>query len=332
MYLGKMATRKAPENDDENPTKRQRVDDELDKEFETDIASFDDLNEDCLVKILSYLVTEDMNSVACLNSHCQQARSNESLDQTRTGTIVCSERTSIPSLYNAIITGGWNNIFSGNRTHLRIENIASTRLEPLFDPALAGDAVSHRARLAGVTSIDLSCNPESSARRQVHSYIHISAFFRILPNHREIDLSHVRVQWGYLYAVLGYRCPHLTRITGTSSAGWLYIGGLGSPNRAQNLTELYLDGCRLVSTAADRSLYESTTPINDFLFCDCGSLERLSLKGATCGENEDSQVISQQMLLKMARRHRALRWLKSDLSEENTEILKRERPEITFVS
>jgi hypothetical protein len=38
------------------------------------------------------------------------------------------------------------------------------------------------------------------------------------------------------------------------------------------------------------------------------------------------------MLIKMVRLHPTLRWLRSDLSEENVAMLKQERPEITFVS
>jgi len=67
-----------------------------------------------------------MNTVSMIISRgFREARSNESLNQTRTGTIVCSGNTSTRSIYNTIITGDWHIAFVGNRTHLKIENIVS---------------------------------------------------------------------------------------------------------------------------------------------------------------------------------------------------------------
>ena len=47
---------------------------------------------------------------------------------------------------------------------------------------------------------------------------------------------------------------------------------------------------------------------------------------------EEGHVVSQAMLIKMVRNHPTLRWLRSDLTEENITMLQRERPDITFVS
>jgi hypothetical protein len=52
-------------------------------------ASFDDINDDCLLLTLSYLSFEDLNSVAICNQQCRNVRDNEKLYQTRSGTIVC---------------------------------------------------------------------------------------------------------------------------------------------------------------------------------------------------------------------------------------------------
>jgi len=57
------------------------------------------------------------------NQQCDELRRHESLDQTRAGTIVCGERTTTRSLLNAIVNNEWDNAFTGNRTHLRIEGL-----------------------------------------------------------------------------------------------------------------------------------------------------------------------------------------------------------------
>lgn len=83
-------------------------------------ASFDDLNGDCLVNILSCLSSEDMNSVAICSERCREARVSDSLDQTRTGTTMCTENTTLEGVRNTFVRQEWNEVFSGNRTRMKI--------------------------------------------------------------------------------------------------------------------------------------------------------------------------------------------------------------------
>lgn len=72
-----------------------------------------------------------------------------------------------------------------------------------------------------------------------------------------------------------------------------------------------------------------------YLMEDCERLERLSIKNATWSleyNAAERYPVSQRMLIKMVRNHPTLRWLRSDLSEENVVMLQREKPEITFIS
>jgi len=262
-----------------------------------------------------------------MNRHCREARSHESLDQTRTGTIVCSEQSSARSLYNAIISGGWNGVFSGNCAHLRIENIASVRSEQ----AAATDEIS-RAQLSGVTSLDISCSPENAA--QVQNDRFINGLLCFLPNLREIDFSHFKISKGRRITTLEH-CPRLERITANCSGGCFYMGGYGLQSTQGLITMLYLDGSCLLSPGATVLQYESSENVETsvFMFVACRGLERLSIKSAKWHSTDaEFQAISQGMLMKMVRNHPTLRWLRSDLTEENVEILKRERPEITFVT
>jgi hypothetical protein len=67
------------------------------------------------------------------------------------------------------------------------------------------------------------------------------------------------------------------------------------------------------------------------------ALERVSIKGAKYkrkGQQIEPEPISipQLWLIKFARRATSLRWLRSDLTPENVAMLKRERPDVEFVS
>jgi hypothetical protein len=69
-------------------------------------SSFESLNNDCLVNIFSYLSTDDLNNIiTVVNKACNKARDSESLDQTRTAIITCSDlrtRSTVSSLCAAL--------------------------------------------------------------------------------------------------------------------------------------------------------------------------------------------------------------------------------------
>lgn len=85
-----MATRKVPIGTEENVKKRKRVEDattrksDASSSVQLDLASFGDLNNDCLVHIPIYLPDDAMNSLAECSRDCRDAQNNESLNQTRT--------------------------------------------------------------------------------------------------------------------------------------------------------------------------------------------------------------------------------------------------------
>lgn len=82
-----------------------------------------------------------------------------------------------------------------------------------------------------------------------------------------------------------------------------------------------------------------------YLLMKCLRLEYLSIKGVKVVTDPDwdilathepnwtiNEPLAQDIIVEVARRHPALRWLRSDQSAENVEMLKQEWPEITFVS
>jgi hypothetical protein len=176
------------EEADENPRKHPRV--EADS-LSGDAVSLENVNDHCMLEILTFLEAEDLNCFAMCSRRCREARSSPSLDQTRTGTIICTHNWSIYGFYNAILRGGWNNdLYSGNRTRLRVVG-----LECVVDRSTYMASIERRAhyddvQLTGVTSLDLSCSQYDSNR--MFQYRPCYSLALILPNLRELDLSYMK--------------------------------------------------------------------------------------------------------------------------------------------
>ena len=75
---------------EEIPGKHRRV----------EMSLLEGVNDNCMLLILGFLSAEDLNSFAICSRRCREARSSPSLDQTRTGTIICSQNTSVLKIYN----------------------------------------------------------------------------------------------------------------------------------------------------------------------------------------------------------------------------------------
>jgi len=346
VLLDTMEMRKVPENGEEKANKRRR--------FEEGAAPtvpycFDDLNNDCLVHIMSFLPSDDMNSVACMNHQCREARSNESLDQTRTGTIICSraKNATVTSLSDTLNNA--SRAFTANYKHLKIVG-----LEVLEEEVEEDDYEWVPIEpLAHVTTLELASNPtepnESTLiARTCQSMVLLSLPFR---NVTELILGHERLSKTNLHLICE-RYKNLVRVTW--KGGLLDLEG-DHFGASASLTELVIDGCRLVfdlspipfdvtglhrialgGFANELPAGAHDRETNPYAFMQCQHLERLSMKNTTCSisysSNAHMESMLQEIIMKMVRHHPTLRWLRSDLTPENVAILQQARPEITFVT
>lgn len=296
-------------------------------------ACFDSLNNDCLVNILTNLPRADMDTVATCSVSCKEARGNDSLDQTRTGTILCTANTTIASFIRTVTDHGWSEKFAGNRTHLRIEGFTWLSHASLT----LVNARGNPAILNGVTSLDLSIDPYANARRV--KYIPLRTLARMLPNLEAINLSNVETKFGSEEDCLPQffeHCSDLRVLTwkgGDSNIDWYGI----NLRNSSNLTELYIDGAHLLSTAKARRRAQRLTRghhgISLFCLCRNPGLERVSILDVTTDYNIDGpQHLKQTTLIKFVRNTPTLAWLRSDLTDENIAMLQKERPGTTFVS
>jgi hypothetical protein len=111
---------------------------------------------------------------------------------------------------------------------------------------------------------------------------------------------------------------------------------------AANLTDLNLDGLEFYikhyhvyfrhPAEQDWEREDRTCDgVNMFMLMLCTRLERLSIKDTTY-TYLNTLPVTQEMIVKLVRHTPTLRWLRSDLTEDNVAILQQERPDITFVT
>lgn len=325
-----MTSRKAAD-EGERPNKRPRLDDDASDNAPPG-PSLDDLNGDCLLHILSYLHFDDLNSIAICSRRYRTARAHESLDQTRTGTIIISEHNrTCASFFNRVTSNGWNEVFQGNQTHLKIDGLENLlRGEERMKELKALGVASQFAR---VTSLKLE------ARSNGIRYEDIWPLCHAFPNLRQLNMTSLPLSSDdapYICDCFCKCCPNLARLTWNGCRGHHHLFGR-SFRSASNLTELFLDDGRFF--ADDNHMSALSGAAHDrnyiFMFRRCQSLTRLSIKNASCRIEDFQDIIfqpvPQEMLIKMVRLHPTLRWLRSDLTPENVTMLKQERPEITFV-
>lgn len=100
------------------------------------------------------------------------------------------------------------------------------------------------------------------------------------------------------------------------------------------LSSLFLDDYHIKTRASVLRRYMAEDEAsNKYMFQCCRQLQRISIKRASwIGKDMAApEPLPQDMLIKMVRHHPALQWIRSDLTAENVNMLKQERPEITFV-
>jgi hypothetical protein len=174
------------------------------------LSPFVSLSDDCLLLVLSYLPRDDLNSVAICSKRCREARTNDSLDQTRTGTITCTENTTLGSIIYAFFAQEWTAVFSGNRTRLKV--VGLERMPTVGRPA----RLFPKYLLPNVSSLALSYN--SLGRGSGICRLRKALAFPIMcPNLEEIDLSHTSNMPLDCVEEISRVCPNLRRLIWNAS-------------------------------------------------------------------------------------------------------------------
>lgn len=326
-----MEKRKTSFQDDQNPQKRRCLLDEgVDAAAPTAVTySFDSLNNDCLVNVFSYLHIDDLNSVSLCSYSWYIARNNETLDQTRTATITCSKwkRSTAASFYTALNAA--SRTLTANYTKLKILGLEKLPNGSSFQGEIFP--------LRNVFHLEVAFLPTEPIMNRIvpkESLCHLGSS---LPNSTKISLEGVIFEEPEVFASL----PMLVRASFTGSCFQMWCHGF------RRITDLSFDDCNLILCVIGDEDYCKTRSIlsihsndnldfyrNDYILSCCRQLEHLSLKNVTWGASLGSEKhpLPQEMIMKMVRRLGILRWIRSNLTEENVAILQQERPDVTLVS
>ena len=310
----------------------------------TGSITFSSLNNDCMIQILQFLSVDDLNSFVTTCKRNRLSRSHDTLDQTRSGTISLGGPGGAKNILQLLLTiqkQRWAQAFGGNRTRLKLVGL------PSLDASKMGDLkmVARGTKLDEVTQLDISSSPTSSRKQLLVKNSVGKALSLILPNLRQVDMSHVRITQTAAEA-FAKNCPQLQILRWNGSNDGLHITGQDL-KLCRNLKELYLDEARLYfgrpQNIVQLFMQElDHVPQEDdvwILFACSSNLERVSLRKTKwfhfwldCGRlgPQPAYPLQQEGLMKFVRRTPTLKWFRSDLSSENIAILQKERPRVTF--
>lgn len=208
----------------------------------TGSITFSSLNSDCMIQVLQFLSLDDLNSFVVTCKRSRLSRRHVTLDQTRSGTISLGGPGGAQNIMHLLLTiqkQRWAQVFGGNRNRLKLVGL------PSLDASKMGDLkkLARGTKLDEVTQLDMSSSP-SSPRKQLYVKNSVGkALSLILPNLRQVDMSHVRITQTAAEA-FAKNCPQLESLRWNGSNDGLHITGQDL-KICRNLKELYLDEARL---------------------------------------------------------------------------------------
>lgn len=246
------------------------------------------------------------------------------------------ELLSCPFLTKSSVTSG-TKFFQASRTILKIE-----KMERAWQGAEATncDWDSIEAMLDDGTQLDGVKRLELASHNVVwkRGYSFAELLAQIFPNLREIDTASLAPHSYPRQLCSGFftHCPNRSRFKMAKQSTIMNNLHGGDSQRHPHLTDLTLDDCKFQTDTIDTAFaLRDPTNADTYMFHRCSNLERLSIKNAryeVYSPASDFRSVSQKMLIKMVRLHPNLRWLRSDLTQENIAMLQEERLDIVFVS
>jgi len=194
-------------------------------------------------------------------------------------------------------------------------------------------------KMEGIVMLDISL--PSLTKILYNSIPFALSNFHLLPNLHEINLSNVGISCRILIQ-FSINCPLLEKVT------WNNIHGQYSGFKldgycmesAKNLKEIVMDDSEFHCSQRENdkmsNLEEEEEHRDKFIFCRCSNtVERVSIRNAKCTIDyyDTTKVVPQNALIKFIRNApTSLRWFRSDLNQENMDILRKERPDIELLN
>jgi hypothetical protein len=305
------------------------------------IGNIDAANDDCLVKIFSFLTNDQMNDAALVCHRFYKARKSPSLDQTRSATLRLCRARNLLHVLRKIEMERWASALSTNQTMTCLHIL---ELERLVD-------------FTTIQEVPKECILESITTLKVTGPATVTPFLRrlnrwqsvfrgnvrdlldtILPNVSKLEVYNVC--WEYPCDGSGPGFGHvLPKIT---SLNWQGYHEEYHPTSSvhPHITELFLDNG--VVSCTDSRMFPGYEPSRDevssseslYIFNHCPRLERLSIMHCCYQEETDyykeSFELRQDQLIKLVRCHPSLKWVRAHFTKQTMALLQEERPEVSL--
>jgi hypothetical protein len=192
------------------------------------------------------------------------------------------------------------------------------------------------AQMDGILSLDFSLSSTTTTRAN-SSLLYV--FSCILPNLREINLFNIRSPGHAALMEFSNRCPYLEKVTWNNiNANYsVYLDGCHMRS-AKNIKEIIMDDS-VFYYFSNRDILDKMSDLENqrdtfiFHYC-CKVLERVSIRNAKWHpDGANVNVVPQNALIKFVRKApTSLRWFRSDLTVENMNMLRLERPELELLN
>jgi hypothetical protein len=214
--------------------------------------------------------------------------------------------------------------------HMRVDDVHT------FDVRYReAEEITRGIQMNGILSLDFS---SSSPGNYVCKYFPL-ALSKILPNLHEIDLSNTGLHSRNLLK-FSFNCPLLEKVTwnNISKNSYAELTGVDMVF-SNNLKEIYMNDTVFSGSRSRYTYNEQYSDFNSRIFifyrC-CRTLERVSILNSKLLTYRNGIpfefIIPQNALIKFVRNVASLRWFRSDLTQENIDMLKKERPDIQFLN
>jgi hypothetical protein len=276
----------------------------------------------CRLRIFAFLAPSDLAEVAAVSTRWRDDCRNESLPQERTAVIhippECLHRDRLERIGVRLIAMAAATTSDGQRkfrkfSHLRV-------LDSQHHVSYhSGWRPPDGATIPEITALDWSREHMPVARGFLGVTHEQGVLARMLPNLREVDFSGAQGVCGCTLSHLPILCRNLEKLMWHEYPNCMCMNGIGM----RNIRELYVDGA-CFSGFPSWGLFSHIQ----------NSLERVSIKDAHLihFRPEKSELLPQALLVGFVRNAPNLRWFRSDLTAKNAAILRRERPNVLFVS
>ena len=251
--------------------------------------------------------------------------------QHRLGKAQASTRALLQQFFLDAVRDNERNMKLRRYPHMKVNDV--DKFDYIFEEEVASIFRFDSRKMDWILSLDITISPTTPCWKVEDSRSLPNILATMLPNLREIDLSNACIT---RLKCFSFRCPYLEKVTwkNIDKDSCVELDGCNM-RYSNNLKEIIMDDSEFVY---DQRVKDTISNLenygNNFIFHYCSeALERVSIRNAKVCEkltrDEPTVAILQNALIKFVlNAPSSLRWFRSDLTQENIDMLKLERPKI----